>query len=81
MAIIKANQQARSDFHAKSLQLVSSILADSDDELNEFNAGLADELSDFPQRTREDSAASGTDSSGVDASNGGGTAEESGSGI
>ena len=80
-AIIKANQQAREGFHAKSLQLVSSILADTEKELDDFNAGLEEEIRDIFARSGEDPTASGTDGSGVDASDSGGATQESGSGI
>lgn len=80
-AIVKANQQARADFHAKSAELVSSILADTEKELGDFNAGLAEEFRDVFERAGEDTTTGRADGSGIDASDSGGTTEESGSGI
>lgn len=58
MAIIKQNQQARSAFHAKSSELVSSILADTDQQLDGFNNGLASEFQEILEGAGEDPAAS-----------------------
>ena len=80
-AIVRSNQQARADFHAKSAQLVSSILSNTDQNLDDFNAGLAEEFRDLLAGAGDDPTTSGADGSGSDASGSGGAAEESGSGI